>query len=116
MAERDLKFGLTDEIRRDLARVFARYPEIDRVVIFGSRAKGSFRDGSDINLAVFAREMSEARFTALLERDRRSTFGFQDRFGALGPAATRQAQRQDSEGRKDFLPRRNLLLIQNERT
>jgi predicted nucleotidyltransferase len=35
------------------------------VLIFGSRAKGGFRDGSDIDLAVFAPSMVDSRFTQL---------------------------------------------------
>ena len=65
MAGRELTFGLSDSILGDLRRVFSSYPEIERVLIFGSRAKCSFRDGSDIDLAVFAPTMSEQRFTRL---------------------------------------------------
>lgn len=60
-----LIFGLSSAILSDLRRVFAAYPEIEQVLIFGSRAKGSFRDGSDIDLAVFAPTMSKAAFTRL---------------------------------------------------
>jgi proline iminopeptidase len=48
-----LMFGLSQKNIDRLARVFARYPSIDRVDIFGSRAKGTFRSGSDIDLAVY---------------------------------------------------------------
>ncbi len=60
-----MKFGLSDAVYEDLAQVFAGYPEIARVLVFGSRAKGTFRDGSDIDLAVFAPEMSAERFTQM---------------------------------------------------
>jgi len=60
-----LTFGLSPAILGDLRRVFAAYPEIEQVLIFGSRAKGNFRDGSDIDLAVFAPTMNEAAFTRL---------------------------------------------------
>ncbi len=60
-----LTFGLSAGISADLRRVFAGYPEIDQVLIFGSRAKGGFRSGSDIDLAVVAPTMSENRFTRL---------------------------------------------------
>jgi uncharacterized protein len=65
MAERSLKFGLSARLHDDFDRVFAQYPEIRRVLIFGSRAKGTFRDGSDIDLAVFAPEMNGSRFARL---------------------------------------------------
>lgn len=57
--------GLADEILADLRRVFARHPGIEEVRLFGSRAKGTHRPGSDIDLAVFAPSMSEAEFAAL---------------------------------------------------
>jgi len=60
-----LNTGLSDSILDDLRRVFAAYPEIEQVLIFGSRANGTFKDGSDIDLAVLAPTMSAARFTQL---------------------------------------------------
>lgn len=62
---RKLMFGLSDAVIGDLRGVFAKYPEIERVLIFGSRAKGTFKDGSDIDLAVVAPAMSDQRFTQL---------------------------------------------------
>lgn len=35
-----------------LVQVFHNHPEITRVVLFGSRAKGNAKDNSDIDLAV----------------------------------------------------------------
>lgn len=49
-----MKHGLSSEIMQQLKSVFARYPNIHTVYLFGSRAKGNFRDGSDIDLAVLA--------------------------------------------------------------
>ena len=58
-------FGLSPAILQDLRAVFAQYPEVEAVLIFGSRAKGTFKAGSDIDLAVFAPAMSGPRFTQL---------------------------------------------------
>jgi predicted nucleotidyltransferase len=63
--EDTLTFGLSDRIRSDIRQVFAHYPAIERVLIFGSRAKGSAGPGSDIDLAVVAPEMSDAEFARL---------------------------------------------------
>lgn len=60
-----MKFGLSDGVRASLCRVFARFDEIERVVVFGSRAKGNFRDASDIDIAVFAPDMTDERFAQL---------------------------------------------------
>lgn len=65
MASDDLSFGLSLRIREDLIGVFARYPEIERVLLFGSRADGTFADGSDIDLAVVAPTMTSQRFSQL---------------------------------------------------
>lgn len=57
--------GLSERIRADFRRVFRRYPDIKRVLIFGSRAKGASRVGSDIDLAVFAPRMTDTEFARL---------------------------------------------------
>jgi len=45
--------------------VFRRFPEIDRVLIYGSRARGDFKSYSDIDLAVIAPTMTPRRFAEL---------------------------------------------------
>jgi predicted nucleotidyltransferase len=47
-----MKFGLKNEVMENIRSVFARYPQIVKAVIYGSRAKGSFKNGSDIDLAL----------------------------------------------------------------
>ena len=47
-----MKFGLSDTVIKELQDVFRRYTNIEKVLIFGSRSKGNFREGSDIDLAV----------------------------------------------------------------
>lgn len=44
--------GLTDRERELLNEVFSRHDWLDRVVVFGSRAKGTARPNSDIDLCV----------------------------------------------------------------
>jgi len=51
--EQSLKFGLSPEQWQRVHAVFADYPEIERVVLYGSRAKGTYRPGSDVDLALF---------------------------------------------------------------
>jgi len=58
-------FGLDERLYRDLVSVFARHPEIDQVLIFGSRAKGTAKPSSDIDLAVMAPGMSDQAFSRL---------------------------------------------------
>lgn len=46
-------FGLPEITIKELTRYFKACPEIEKVVIYGSRAKGTYRNGSDIDLAVW---------------------------------------------------------------
>lgn len=45
-------FGLSNVVINDICNVFRDYSNITEVLIFGSRAKGNYREGSDIDLAV----------------------------------------------------------------
>ncbi len=45
-------FGITDKSFRLLTEAFNRYPEVEEVLVFGSRAKGNYQRGSDIDLAI----------------------------------------------------------------
>jgi len=47
-----LRFGLKPDVIEALHTVFAQFPEIDSVWVYGSRAKGDFRPGSDIDLTI----------------------------------------------------------------
>ena len=46
-------FGLSDEIIEILLNYFKTKPEIETVKIYGSRAKGTYRNGSDIDFAIW---------------------------------------------------------------
>lgn len=46
------KFGLTDRDMATLVSILKKYSEITEVYIFGSRAKGTWQTGSDIDLAI----------------------------------------------------------------
>ncbi len=48
----ELRYGLTEAAIARINAVFAACPEIDRVVLYGSRAKGTQRNGSDIDLTI----------------------------------------------------------------
>jgi len=47
-----MNFGLRQETIKRINDVFAGYPLIERVVLYGSRAKGDYQNGSDIDLAL----------------------------------------------------------------
>ncbi len=45
-----MKYGLKQQTIEQINSVFARYPEVEQAVLYGSRAKGTYKNGSDIDL------------------------------------------------------------------
>ena len=56
-----MEFGFTKSAQKILVDIFEKYPEIAHVIIYGSRAKGTFNGGSDLDLVIADREID--RFT-----------------------------------------------------
>lgn len=52
ISERTLTFGLRDTDLTYMAELFTRHPDIEQVWLYGSRAKGTNRPGSDVDLAL----------------------------------------------------------------
>lgn len=52
-----MRFGLSDAVIEELQGVFRRHANIEKVLIFGSRSKGNYRAGSDIDLAVIGKDL-----------------------------------------------------------
>ncbi|OGO77590.1 MAG: DNA polymerase III subunit beta [Clostridiales bacterium GWB2_37_7] len=46
------QFGISEKSFNLILEAFVQYAEIEEVVIFGSRAKGNYKNGSDIDLAI----------------------------------------------------------------
>ncbi len=51
-----LRFGLKETTIEKICGVFAKYPQVDKAVIYGSRAKGNYKNGSDIDLTLYGGE------------------------------------------------------------
>ena len=47
-----MQYGLSDKTLNTLNLIFNKYPGIEQAVLYGSRAKGNFRTGSDIDLSL----------------------------------------------------------------
>jgi predicted nucleotidyltransferase len=59
------RFGLTDRDMQTIQVIFNKYPEVEEVHIFGSRAKGIHKNGSDIDLAVMNQGVNENNLTKM---------------------------------------------------
>ena len=44
--------GLSKEVMKRIVTVFSQHPQIVEVVLYGSRAKGNYHPGSDIDLSL----------------------------------------------------------------
>ncbi|MBI2257801.1 MAG: nucleotidyltransferase domain-containing protein [Flavobacteriia bacterium] len=53
-----MKFGLTEDTITKINSVFENHPEVEQVIIYGSRAKGTYREGSDIDITLKGNELS----------------------------------------------------------
>ncbi|HEX2869409.1 MAG TPA: nucleotidyltransferase domain-containing protein [Ignavibacteriales bacterium] len=53
-----MKFGLDENTIEQIKAVFVSFPEIEEAVLYGSRAKGNFKNGSDIDLTLKGENIS----------------------------------------------------------
>jgi predicted nucleotidyltransferase len=51
-------FGLNTKILGQLNMIFSRFVEIDEVILYGSRAKGNYRNSSDIDITIKGQSLS----------------------------------------------------------
>ena len=48
------QFGLKPEAIAQINQIFATHPEISKAILYGSRAKGNYKNGSDIDLTLIS--------------------------------------------------------------
>lgn len=53
-----MKFGLSNKSIQTIHDVFIKYPELEEAIIYGSRAKGNFKEGSDIDITLFGADLT----------------------------------------------------------
>ncbi len=51
-------FGLTPDIIRHIKEAFLIFSQIEKVILYGSRAKGNYKDGSDIDLTLLGHNLN----------------------------------------------------------
>ncbi len=62
-------FGLKEVTIEKLKIIFSKYPQIEKVVIYGSRAKGNYRNGSDIDLTLIGKNLTLKNSVYPIEAD-----------------------------------------------
>jgi predicted nucleotidyltransferase len=53
-----MNYGLDEKVISSINSVFRKYNQIEKVILYGSRAKGSYKDGSDIDLTIISKELN----------------------------------------------------------
>ncbi|MCC2625551.1 MAG: nucleotidyltransferase [Burkholderiales bacterium] len=53
-----MNFGLSESDVSKICSVFSKYNQIEKVLIYGSRAKGNYKRGSDIDLTILGDGLS----------------------------------------------------------
>ena len=60
-------YGLADDVIKNIQEIFSNHSEISKVVLYGSRAKGNYREGSDIDITIYGKDLSLQTIYALDE-------------------------------------------------
>lgn len=55
-------YGVPLEIFQSIVSTICKNRKIKKIVLFGSRAKGNYKNGSDIDIAVFSKNLSYNEF------------------------------------------------------
>jgi predicted nucleotidyltransferase len=62
-----MNHGLSPATVAKICGVFARFPSVEKVVLYGSRAKGTSKPGSDIDLTLLGDSLTSAELGAIAD-------------------------------------------------
>lgn len=65
-----MKYGLSEDTIGRIHSVFEKFPDIEKAVLYGSRAKGNYKTGSDIDLTLHGKTLTHnqlANISSLLD-------------------------------------------------
>lgn len=53
-----MKYGLRENVLEDIINIFAKHSKVEKVLLYGSRAKGNYKRGSDIDLTLVGKNIN----------------------------------------------------------
>lgn len=62
-----MNFGLSDKTISAIHSVFSKYPQITKAIVYGSRAMGNYKNGSDIDLTLYGSKLSNQILMDILD-------------------------------------------------
>jgi predicted nucleotidyltransferase len=72
-------FGLKQEDITEICEILSKFQEIEQADIFGSRAKGNFKNGSDVDIAIKGKACNSSialRISAILNEETNMPYHF----------------------------------------
>lgn len=54
-----MSFGLPESLIEEITKILQNYSEVEEALIYGSRAKGNYREGSDIDMVLKGEMLTE---------------------------------------------------------
>ena len=63
-----MKYGLPDTAIEKINAVFASFPAVEKAILYGSRAKGNYKPGSDIDLTLHGQALNMALCGAVADK------------------------------------------------
>ena len=61
-----MKYGLSDKQLQEIIAIFVKVPQVEKAILFGSRAMGNFKEASDVDIAIMG-EHADFRIAAHLK-------------------------------------------------
>ncbi|WP_456088464.1 nucleotidyltransferase domain-containing protein [Parabacteroides sp.] len=61
-----MKYGLSDTEWNRLETVFNRYPNIERAILYGSRAKGNYKPFSDVDITLVGERLTRSELNRIV--------------------------------------------------
>lgn len=62
-----MRYGLSEQTLARICGVFAAHPSIEKAVLYGSRAKGTYKPGSDIDLTLHGDALTSRELGVIVE-------------------------------------------------
>lgn len=60
------EFGISEKALKSICDLFSKYPDIEKAAIIGSRAKGNYQKGSDIDIVIWAPKLDFSKYLRLV--------------------------------------------------
>lgn len=60
------EFGISRDVLDKIKKLFLEYKEIEKVALIGSRAKGNYQKGSDIDLVIWGSKLNFSDYLKLI--------------------------------------------------